>query len=180
MADVTHRGSKHTEPMEGDDSTRRVDHHVVHGGVLPPQHSLGGVCGPARECLGHLRVTAEAQHDVVDLVLEHKVVVIVGGGQLYVLDDKFVQHDVNSDHSLLEFIIVTVVLLRYLTTEDLGPDTASETVRTSSLEIFLGQRSMVHVQHLDPQLVPLLLQGQAGVISAGSPGTDPKMWVCTT
>ena len=42
-ADVAHWGGKHGEPMEGNDSTGRVDHHVVHGGVLPSQHGLGWV-----------------------------------------------------------------------------------------------------------------------------------------
>ena len=47
----------------------------------------------------------------------------------------------------------------------LGPDTASETVRTASLEIFLTERRVIHVQHLDPELVALLLQAEAGVIT---------------
>ena len=48
-----------------------------------------------------LSVPAEAEHDVVDLVLEDEVVVIIGGGQLDILDDELIQHDVYCDHCLL-------------------------------------------------------------------------------
>ena len=43
VTDVTHWGGKHGETMEGDDSTGRVDDHVVHCCVLPSQHGLGWV-----------------------------------------------------------------------------------------------------------------------------------------
>ena len=54
VTDVAHWGSKHGETVERNDATGRVDHHVVHGGVLPSQHGLGWVGGPAGEGLGHL------------------------------------------------------------------------------------------------------------------------------
>ena len=102
----------------------------------------------------YLCVSTEAEHDVVDEVLKHKVVVIVGRSQLNILDDELVQHDVHRDHGLLQLIEVAVVLLRDLTPQHLGPDTASQTVRTTSLEILLRQRRVIHVQHLHSQLIP--------------------------
>ena len=57
----------------------------------------------------------------------------------------------------------------------LGPDTASETVRTASLEIFLTERRVIHVQHLDPELVALLLQAEAGAITRGRPGAHSQV-----
>ena len=143
----------------------------------------------------YLCVSTEAEHDVVDEVLKHKVVVIIGRGQLHILDDELVQHDVHRDHRLLQLIEVAVVLLRDLTPEHLGPDTTSQTVRTTSLEILLRQRRVIHVQHLHSQLIPdtimmmmmiqmmtlmmililmipLLLQCQRRIISTGSSWTD--------
>ena len=59
----------------------------------------------SENCLESLRlylsVPAEAEHDVVDLVLEDEVVVIIGGSQLDILDDELIQHDVYCDHCLL-------------------------------------------------------------------------------
>ena len=43
VTDIAHGGGKHGEPVEGNDTTGRVDHHVVHRGVLPSQHGLGRV-----------------------------------------------------------------------------------------------------------------------------------------
>ena len=40
---VAHWGSEHGEAVEGNDATGWVDHHVVHGGVLPSQHGFGWV-----------------------------------------------------------------------------------------------------------------------------------------
>ena len=57
-----------------------------------------------------LGVPAEAEHDVVDLVFKHEVVIIVGGGQLDVLDDELVQHNVHSNHRLLQLIVVHLIL----------------------------------------------------------------------
>ena len=36
----------------------------------------------------------------------------------------------------------------------------------------LAEGRVVHVEHLDPELVPLLLQAQARVVSAGRRGAD--------
>ena len=54
VTDVAHGGGEHGETMEGNDSTGWVDHHVVHGCILPSQHGLGGVGRAAGEGLGHL------------------------------------------------------------------------------------------------------------------------------
>ena len=91
------------------------------------------------------------------------------------LNDEFVQHDVHSDDGLLQLVVIQVVLLSDLTAEDLGVDTASQTVRTASLEELLGERGVVHVEDFHAQLVSLLLQAQAGVVSTGRPGTDPDV-----
>ena len=58
-----------------------------------------------------LSVPTEAKHDVVNLILEHEVIIIVGGSQLDVLDDELVEHDVHRDHRLLQLIVVHLVLL---------------------------------------------------------------------
>ena len=58
----------------------------------------------------HLSVPAEAEHDVVDLVLEYKVVVIICGSQLNVLDDELVQHYVYGDYRFLQLVVVHLIL----------------------------------------------------------------------
>ena len=62
----------------------------------------------------------------------------------------------------------------------LSPDTASEAVRTASLEIFLTEGRVIHVEDLDPQLVSLLLEAEAGVITRGRPGAHSQVRLRTT
>ncbi len=57
----------------------------------------------------------------------------------------------------------------------LGPDTASKAVRTASFEIFLTEGRVIHVEDLDPELVSLLLEAEAGVIARGRPGAHSQV-----
>ena len=72
-----------------------------------------------------------------DDVLEDEVVVVVGRGELDVLDDELVEHDVVLDDGRLEAVEVLHVLGRDLRPQDLGPQFAPKTVRGAALQELL-------------------------------------------
>lgn len=59
---------------------------------------------------GYLGVTREAQHQLIEHILEHKVLVVIGGGQLNVLKYQFVNDVIGGQHDVLQPLPVFVCL----------------------------------------------------------------------
>lgn len=105
-------------------------------------------------------VAREAQHDLVDDVLEHKVLVVVRRGQLNVFEHQFVDYEVCAEHISFQVLPHVVMLKRKslaqrilieklsyvifeFTSEHNGPQPASNGCRREAfLEDLLTQRSM--------------------------------------
>lgn len=97
---VAERDGEHADAVEGNDAARRD--------LILLQ--LGAAREVAFYQFGDFGVAGEAQHHLVNDVLEHKVLVVVGGSQLHVLKHQFVHYQVRAQYVGLQVAPHLVVL----------------------------------------------------------------------